>query len=311
LRYIAFETGANLGPTRKELFLHYEGPIYRPPSEADSLLIQATVGCPHNKCTFCMIYKKGPPYRVRTVRSICADIDAARDAYGETVRTLFFPSGNTIAMPTPDLAAICRHARAVFPTLERITVYGSSQYIARKGLDNLRVLREAGLKRIHVGLESGDDAVLQRVKKGTTAAEQIAAGQMVKAAGIELSEYVLLGLGGSERSVAHARQTAVALNAIVPDFIRLRTLVPKINTLLLHQIKKGRFQLLTPHEILMETRQLLERLQCPSRLTSDHYSNYLDLNGRLPDDKDRFLGEIDRALARDESHFRPMFVGTQ
>ncbi|MBW2031534.1 MAG: radical SAM protein, partial [Deltaproteobacteria bacterium] len=164
--------------------MRYEGPIYRPPSEADSLLIQATVGCPHNKCTFCMVYKKGPPYRVRPVKEICDDIREARDIYGPHVRTLFFPAGNTIAMPTEDLAAICRFAREQFPSLERITVYGSSQYIARKGLRELRTLKESGLSRIHVGLESGDDEVLRRVKKGTTASEQVEAGRWVKKAGI-------------------------------------------------------------------------------------------------------------------------------
>jgi len=291
--------------------LRFEGPIYRPPSEADSLLIQATVGCPHNKCTFCMIYKKGPPYRVRPVKDICEDIDAACDAYGDHVKTLFFPSGNTIAMPTRDLAAICRHAVTRFPKLRRITVYGSSRYIVQKGLDDLQTLRAAGLGRIHVGLESGDDAVLQRVKKGTTAAEQIAAGRLVKAAGIELSEYVILGLGGIARSEAHARHTAAALNAIAPDFVRLRTLVPKVNTLLLHDIKKGRFQLLPPRGVLRETRLLVEALECPTFLTSDHYSNYIDLHGRLPDDRDRLRDELDRALTWDEDRFRPMVVGTQ
>lgn len=291
--------------------MQFEGPIYRPPSEADSLLIQATVGCPHNKCTFCMIYKQGPPYRVRPVKDICEDIDAARAEYGENVKALFFPSGNTIAMPTRELAAICRHAVKRFPMLQRITVYGSSRYIVQKGLDDLKILRAAGLSRIHVGLESGDDQVLQRVKKGTTAAEQIAAGRLVRRAGIELSEYVILGLGGAELSEPHARHTAAALNAIVPDFVRLRTLVPKINTLLLHEIKKGRFQLLSPHDVLRETRQLVEGLECQTVLTSDHYSNYLDLNGRLPDDKPRLLDTVDQALTWDESRFRSMFVGTQ
>ncbi len=291
--------------------MRYEGPIYRPPSEADSLLIQATVGCPHNKCTFCMIYKKGPRYRVRPVADICADIDTARAAYGDSVKTLFFPSGNTIAMPTHELAAICRHAMERFPKIERITVYGSSRYIVQKGLDDLQTLRAAGLRRIHVGLESGDDTVLQRIKKGTTAAEQIAAGRLVMAAGIELSEYVILGMGGIEHTEAHARHTAAALNAIAPDFVRLRTLVPKINTLLLHDIRKGRFQLLSPHAVLAETRQLIAHLECRTRLTSDHYSNYLNLTGWLPDDKERLLGEIDRALTWDEGRFRPMVVGTQ
>lgn len=291
--------------------MYYEGPIYRPPSEADSLLIQATVGCPHNKCSFCMIYKKGPPYRVRSVTDICADIDKAREIYGDHVRTLFFPAGNTIAMPTTDLAAICRHAGKRFPELSRITVYGSSAYIVKKSADELKALREAGLSRIHVGLESGDDTVLARIKKGTTAAEQIEAGLMVKAAGIELSEYLILGIGGVALSEAHARNTAQALSAIAPDFVRLRTLVPKINTLLLHQIQKGRFHLLTPHQVLAETKRLLEQLDGPTHLASDHYSNYINLTGDLPADRARLLAEIDEALTWERERFRPTVVGTQ
>lgn len=291
--------------------MRYEGPIYRPPSEAGSLLIQATIGCPHNKCTFCMVYKKGPPYRVRPVNEICEDILEARRVYGSGVRTLFFPAGNTIAMPTEELATICRFARKHFPNLERITVYGSSRYIVKKGLEDLRKLKEAGLSRIHVGLESGDDVVLRRVKKGTTAAEQIQAGKWVKEAGIELSEYVILGLGGEERTGEHALETARVLNEIEPDFVRLRTLVPKINTLLLHQVKKGRFRLLGPHGILKETRMLLENLKCSTYLASDHYTNYINLEGRLPEKKAVLLGQVDEALQWDESEFRPFFVGTE
>ena len=172
-------------------------------------------------------------------------------------------------------------------------------------------LHEAGLSRIHVGLESGDDGILKRVKKGTTAAEQIGAGKMVKTAGLQLSEYVILGLGGMERSEIHAIKTAEALNRIQPDFVRLRTLVPKINTLLLHEIKKGRFQLLTPHQVLTETRLLLENLNCQTNLTSDHYTNYLNLSGHLPVDKDMLIGKIDRALNWDTSRFRSHFIGNQ
>ena len=291
--------------------MRYEGPIYRPPSEADSLLIQATVGCPHNKCTFCMVYKKGPLYRVRPVKEICEDIDEALELYGDTVKSLFFPAGNTIAMPTAQLAAICRYSSKKFRNLQRITVYGSSRYIAQKGLAELITLRKAGLSRIHVGLESGDDQVLKRVKKGTNAAEQIKAGRLVKEAGIELSEYVILGLGGAGSSQSHAVKTAEALNAIEPDFVRLRTLVPKINTLLLHEIKKGRFQLLSAHQVLRQTQLLLENLQCQTNLASDHYTNYLDLCGKLPEDKHRLFGEIDRALERAPSSFRPFFIGNQ
>jgi radical SAM superfamily enzyme YgiQ (UPF0313 family) len=122
--------------------MHYEGPIYRPPSEADSLLIQATVGCPHNKCSYCMVYKKGPPYRERSFEEISGDLEEASRSHGARVRTLFFPAGNTIAMPTKTLAAVCRLAREKFSRLERITVYGSSRYIAEKGLEELVVLRK-------------------------------------------------------------------------------------------------------------------------------------------------------------------------
>jgi len=291
--------------------MRYLGPIYRPPSEADSLLIQATIGCPHNKCTFCTVYKKGPAYSVRPVAEIKEDLETARGLFGGRIQSLFFPAGNTIAMPTAQLAEICRYAHNLFPQLERITVYGSSRYIYRKGPEELKELAEAGLSRIHVGLETGDDHILKAIKKGTTAREQIQAGRWVKEAAMELSEYVILGIGGKERSEAHALKTASVLNAIAPDFVRLRTFVPKINTLLLHQIRKGRFQMLFPQEVLMETRLLLGNLNCPTLLYSDHYTNYLNLEGRMPGDKDRLLSSIDEALAWDESRFRPFFVGTQ
>ncbi len=235
----------------------------------------------------------------------------AHSIYGDTVRTIFFPAGNTVAMPTKDLAAICQFARKHFPNLERITVYGSSKYIARKGLEELKILKEAGLSRIHVGLESGDDVILKKVKKGTTFQEQVQAGKWVKEAGIELSEYVILGLGGKERTKEHAEATAKAINEIRPDFVRLRTLVPKVNTLLLHQMKKGQFKLLTPHQVLKEARILIEHIGCNTYLTSDHYTNYINLEGKLPDAKMRLLKQIDEALKWDESAFRPFFVGTE
>ncbi len=291
--------------------MRYEGPIYRPPSEADSLLIQATVGCPYNKCTFCMVYKKGPPFKIRPVEEICEDMAFAKRMSGQNVRRIFFPAGNTIVMPTPDLSKICGFAREQFPDLERITVYGSSRYIAKKGPRELEILKNAGLSRIHVGLESGDDKVLIRVKKGTTSEEQIRAGIWVKEAGIELSEYVILGLGGVELSESHALETARAINAIGPDFVRLRTFLPKINTLMLYQIKKGKFMLLSPHEVLRETRLLIQHITCKTILTSDHYTNYINLKGYLPEDREKLLAEIDIALKWDESRFRPIFIGTQ
>ena len=291
--------------------MHYEGPIYRPPSEADSLLVQATVGCPHNKCTFCMVYKKGPRFRVRSVEGIDADLLEARETYGSKIQTLFFPAGNTIAMPTDDLVHICSRARSLFPELKRITVYGSSQYIHRKGFKKLARLRNAGLSRIHVGLESGDDEVLRRIKKGTGSRQQVEAGLWAGEAGIELSVYVLLGIGGLERTLAHARKTASVLNAVNPDFIRVRTFLPKVNTLMLHQIKNGRFQMLSPHEVLKELANIIENLNVTSKIRSDHYTNYLDVSGDMPSDKDRMLGVIQNGLRQDEREFRPVYVGTQ
>ncbi len=258
-----------------------------------------------------MVYKKGPPYRVRPVEEIKDDLEKARKLYGANVRSLFFPAGNTIAMPTDQLAVICAHARGIFPALERITVYGSSRYIFNKGPVELRRLRGSGLSRIHVGLESGDDEVLRRIKKGSDSEEQIQAGVWVMEAGIELSEYVMLGIGGRERSLEHAELTAKCLNAINPDFIRIRTFLPKVDTLLLHQIRKGRFKVLSPHEVLRETRTIIEGLEVGSMILSDHYTNYVDLHGRMPSEKGRILAAIEEALGRDEGLFRSVYVGTQ
>ena len=291
--------------------MHYEGPIYRPPSEANSLLVQATVGCPHNRCTFCMVYKNGPRYRVRPVADIIADLDEARTLHGSGISTLFFPAGNTVAMPTDALCRICSHAHRIFPHLARITVYGSSQYIHLKGPDDLKRLADAGLGRIHVGLESGDDVVLRRIKKGTTANQQIEAGQWTMAAGIQLSLYVVLGIGGAARTLAHATRTADAINCIAPNFIRLRTFVPKIHTPLLKMVERGAFKMLGPHGVLKEAATMIRRLEAASLLTSDHYTNYINLEGRLPESRNHLLAHIDKALKRPEADFRPFFIGDQ
>jgi radical SAM superfamily enzyme YgiQ (UPF0313 family) len=291
--------------------MKYEGPIYRPPSEAESLLIQATVGCPHNKCTFCTIYKNGPRFKIRPVQDIMADMDSALKMYGPNIKTLFFPAGNTIAMKTDDLAEICVYARKVFPELERITVYGSSQYIHKKGQSGLEQLAEAGLNRIHVGLESGNDDVLRYVKKGVDSKRQIEAGQWVVAAGIELSLYVVLGLGGVDLTTAHAEATADAFNQINPDFIRLRTFVPKINTQMLNEVESGKFKMLGPHGILDETERLVRQLDVTSYLASDHYTNYIDVHGNLPESKAKIIHQIQAARQQPESEFRPFFIGEQ
>ena len=291
--------------------MRYQGPIYRPPSEADSLLVQATLGCPHNKCSFCMIYKKGPPYSVRPLAEIKADLEEALQDLGPYVPSIFFPAGNTIAMPAEDLAEICRYARSLFTGCRRITVYGSSKYLDLKTPTEMAMLAEAGLTRIHVGLESGDDQVLLKAKKGADAETQVRACRRAIKAGIEASLYVVLGLGGRARSTEHAAATARVLNRIRPHFVRLRTLLPKANTLLLHQIKNGKFEMVTPHEALNEALTIVRDLDFPTSVVSDHYTNYLDITGRLPEDRPYLIELIERGLAKPESEYRPVYIGTQ
>jgi len=210
-------------------------------------------------------------------------------------------------MKTDDLVQIFEFARSIFPRLERITVYGSARFVDKKSLDDLKRLREAGLTRIHMGMESGDDVTLERVRKGTTSEQIIRAGTKVREAGIELSEYYLVGVGGLERTVEHARESARVLSAINPDFIRLRTLVPIPNTPLWEEYQEGRFQLLSPHQALEEIRLLLQELDVDgSWIVSDHISNYWNINGQLPGDRETMLAEIDRALTIPEEHLRPV-----
>ncbi len=284
--------------------MRYEGMVYRPPSEAQSLIIQATIGCPHNRCTFCSLYK-GEKFRIRPVEDIKEDLRMARDYYGEYIESVFFADGNTIIMKTEQLLEIFDYTKNLFPHLERITVYGSSRFVNRKSLEDLKRLHAAGLERVHTGMESGDDITLERIRKGTTSQEIISAGLKLKEAGISVSEYYLVGIGGRERSREHAINSALTLNSFSPNYIRLRTLIPIPGTPLYDDYKKGDFTLLSPHEALREVRLLIENLECDNtQLLSDHINNYWNVYGMLPQDKDKMLAELDRALAVDESHFR-------
>jgi len=287
--------------------MRYEDPIYRPPSEADSLLIQATIGCPHNKCAFCGMYK-GRKFRIRPVTEIKEDILAAKKLYGDSFDSAFFPDGNTIIMKTDQLEEIFTFTRRTFPGIKRITLYASAKFLKLKSLADLKRLKVAGLNRLHKGLESGNDEILKLIQKGADAKLMIATGQKVKAAGIELSEYVLVGIGGQELWKEHAQDTAKVLNAINPDFIRLRTWMPVPIAPLYKDYQSGKFQLLSPHQALQETRLLLENIDVSSLFLSDHISNFVNLSGHLPRDKQSMLDKIDRALKMDESSFRSKII---
>lgn len=297
----------------RHLGLRYEGPIYRPPSEAHSLLVQATVGCPHNLCTFCTVYKgdRAIKFRIRSVQEIKEDIGKACEVLGSSVRTVFFPAGNTIIMKTDDLVEILEYTSALFPRLERITIYASSQYVARKGFEDMKRLADAGLSRVHVGLESGDDETLLRIRKGSTSAIQIEAGKITINAGIELNTYIMLGIGGKERSEQHVRETIRVLNEIDPNVVRLRTFLPKVDTPILKEIENQNFTILTPHEVLQETYDIIRSLDVSSEVTSDHYTNYIDVHGNLPEDRNMMLRTIEKAKKRNEGSFRPVYLGDQ
>lgn len=247
---------------------------------------------------------KDVQFRIRSVADIKEDLRLAREYYGDAVETMFLPDGNTILMKTEQLADILQFAKEQFPRLNRITVYGSAKYIRLKTATELSQLKEAGLNRIHCGMESGDTVTLARINKGATAEEVIEAGLKVKQAGIELSEYILIGVGGRERTREHAIGSAAVLSSIDPDFIRVRTVIPLPGTPLYNDYCQGIFGLLSPHEALKETALLIENLTCHSMLYSDHYSNYANVNGKLPDAKPAMLQDIAKLLKISEAQFR-------
>ncbi len=288
--------------------MRYEGIVYRPPSEGDSVIIQATVGCPHNRCRFCSMYKE-KRFRIRTVEAILEDIAAAAEYYPpQYVRTVFLADGNSVIMRTAHLLRILRRIREVFPRVERVTSYGSSQYLARKSASEWRELHDAGLGRIHSGMETGHDPLLAKIRKGSTARTHVEGGLRVREAGIELSMYYLAGLGGTAMWEGHARDSAVVLNAVNPDFIRVRTYTPVPGTPMCDEYLDGSFVLQEPHDVLRELRLLVDALAVTSRFYSDHWLNFADIQGVLPQDKSRMLAGIDEALAKPRSAFREIGI---
>jgi radical SAM superfamily enzyme YgiQ (UPF0313 family) len=252
-------------------------------------------------------------FRARAVSEVVEDLDMALEAYGrEGVRTIFLADGNTAALATERLVAIGTAARERFPRLERITMYGSARFLVKKSRQEWQQLAAAGITRVHSGLESGDPVTLEQIRKGVTGDEAAASFAHVMAAGIELSVYLMVGVAGIERWREHAEGSAQVLNRASPSFIRLRTFVPALGTDWCQRWQEGKLTLLDPYQALSETRLLVEHLQGPTVLLSDHISNFLDVNGALPEDQAEMLAAIDEALAWPRSAFRPpteRFVG--
>ena len=296
--------------------------LYRPPGEWRSYLLQCTIGCSHNKCTFCAMYKE-KKFRVRPVEEILEDIDMARDYYGPGLRRVFLMDGDAIIIKTEDLLRILPNVErvflmdgdaivmrteqllqileklyAAFPKLQKVTTYAGPRSTLSKTPEELRALREAGLTRAYLGVESGSDAVLQAIQKGCTAAEMLQAGQNLVAAGIDLWAIVILGLTGQGGDwEEHVLSTAGIINKMKPRHLSAMTFAPAAGTPLGEDVLAGRFQVCTPDQILEECHLLLEHLDVdPLHFTSNHASNYLPLKGGLPEDREKFLSLIDQAL---------------
>ncbi|MCF8094318.1 MAG: radical SAM protein [Desulfobacteraceae bacterium] len=326
--------------TQKEKYTGFEqGPI-RPPSEAYSLLIRVTRNCPWNKCKFCPVYKESK-FSLRPVEHVKKDIDAVykhikairdmSDASGQILRenidayvaklsgsdnrafqaalqwyaggmeSVFLQDANSMIIKPHELIGILSHLKNCFPWVVRITTYARSRTVSRIGDEDLKAIANAGLNRIHIGMESGSDEVLTMMRKGTTKEQHIMAGQKVVAAGMQLSEYVMPGLGGRSLSRTHALESADALNQINPDYIRLRTLAIPNRVPLFEDYKAGRFEKLTDLETIEEILLFLDHLEgIESKVRSDHILNlFEEIEGTLPYDKDKMTGVIKRFLSMD------------
>lgn len=285
--------------------MRYEGQIYRPPSEAKSLILQATIGCSHNKCTFCVMYKD-KKYRERSLEDIRADIQEAKRVLGD-VRRVFLADGNALAMEQTKLMSVLRELSQAFPSLERVGIYANPGDLLGKSVSQLRELKEAGIGIVYLGVETGNDKILEQVRKDATAAEIIQAGRRAKDSGIPLSVTVINGLGGYELMKEHAADTAKLLNEMDPDYLGLLTLMVAPGTPIARQMERGEFQLFGPMEILAEIEMMLEPLELTNCVfRSNHASNYLPLGGVLPRDKEQIMQGLRSVLDKaDMGKLRP------
>lgn len=279
--------------------MRYEGDIYRPPSEAYSYILQVTVGCSHNRCSFCNMYLD-KQFRIRPLTEILEDLQMARRAY-RFVDRIFLADGDALIIPAKTMLAILARIRELFPECERITSYASAKDILLKTEEELRAIREAGLEMLYIGLESGSEKVLADIDKGVTAAQSVEACLKAKRCGFTLSITEITGIAGAdpEAMEEHALASARALSAIQPEYLGLMTLTLRRGTRLTQAYEEGRFKRSGAKELLEEQRLLIAHLDSEGTvLRSNHISNYIQLRGTLNRDRDKLLQTIDDALAR-------------
>ncbi|MBS4538617.1 radical SAM protein [Clostridium sp. D2Q-11] len=282
--------------------MRYEGTVYRPPSEARSLIVQVTIGCAHNNCTFCSMYKD-KKFRIRKLEDIIDDLDSAREYYRD-IKRIFLADGDALILKIENLLKILQHIKTIFPECERIGIYATPKDILNKSLDELKTLKENGLGIMYMGIESGNNEILYKVKKGVTSELMIEAGKKAKKSGIKLSVTLISGLGGRDKIKEHAMDSARVINEIKPDYVGLLTLMLEEGTELYNEYREGDFDLLSPEEVMIETKIFIENLNvndCVFR--SNHASNYISLKGVLNEDKNRLIKEIDDALK--ENMYKP------
>ena len=276
--------------------MHYEGNIIRPPSEAGSILLQATVGCSHNKCTFCGAYK-GERFKIKSDEMIMADLDFAATHYRRQER-LFICDGDAMIIPQKRLVNILSAIRQKLPWVTRVGVYANTKSLHLKSAADLDQLAKLGLGIAYMGLESGDDATLAAICKGASADKMIRMGRKARQAGIRLSLTVLLGVAGRQRSLVHARKTGEVLSAIDPEYVGALSLMLIPGTPLFTDYEAGTFELIGPDEMLMELGTMIAHTCLTGGLFhANHASNYLPIRARLPEDKEATLKLIDAALA--------------
>ncbi len=279
----------------------YEGRIFRPPSEARSLILQVTVGCSHNRCTFCYMYKE-KKYREKNWHEIEQIVAQAAAYYPpEAVQKIFLADGDALTMGQDKLLSLLRLLYNTFPYLQRVGVYAGPKSILAKTSQQLAALKADGLGIAYLGLESGHPKVLQDVRKGVSEQEMVEAGKKIKEAGIKLSLMVLGGLGGMDMSYQHAKASAAVVNKMSPDYLAVLTLRFYRGTPLARQVEEGNFKPLKPMEHIQELRWFVEDLALDNCIfRTNHASNHLVLGGTLNENKDDILAEIDRVLKEND-----------